>query len=300
MAKRWVYPSTIKANGVLHRLGLWQSRDEALLAQDRASLHFKLERPLHFARQARRLGPLSPEGLRKLVREQVRATRASRFVGVYRSRPKNTWVAMIRIDSKMVSLGSYGEDEDAAGRAVDQASRFLGRTPPNFPKRALPPKSPEQLRMVQRVLRGTSQYFGVTRRAHPERPWFFQIKLPKGQFAIGGYKTDALAALAHDRAVLHYRLALPVNFPARAKKVGAADIETLRREVQRTRKGGCSSRYRGVAWQPARSRWVVTIRAKGAVHFVGYFRDELEAARAYDAAARRFLRSAATPRLNFP
>jgi hypothetical protein len=288
-------------DGVLHSLGRWRTRDEALLARDRAALHFGLDRPLSFPARAKRLGPLSPEGLRQVVREQVRATRASRFAGVYENRKTGGWFASIRVDGKFVGLGSYERDEEEeAARAVDQAARYYGRTPPNFPKRTLAARSPEKILLERRLLRGTSRYFGVTRRPGTDRPWYFQIKLPHGQFAIGGYESDRAAALAHDRAVLHYELELPVNFPARAKKVGGADIETLRREVHARRKRDYTSRYRGVRWYPTRSCWASSIRVNGISHFVGHFDNELEAARAYDAKARRLLGAAAFLRLNFP
>lgn len=50
---------------------------------------------------------------------------------------------------------------------------------------------------------------------------------------------------------------------------------------------GGSSRYKGVSWNARKRRWLVAFRANGQYHFVGYFRDEFEAAKAYDAAAEK-------------
>lgn len=41
-----------------------------------------------------------------------------------------------------------------------------------------------------------------------------------------------------------------------------------------------SSSYRGVCWEARRQKWSATVTLDGRGHFVGYFDDELEAARA--------------------
>ena len=46
---------------------------------------------------------------------------------------------------------------------------------------------------------------------------------------------------------------------------------------------GSSSRYRGVGWQKANKKWQVRITVGGKVKSLGYFADEIAAARAYDA-----------------
>jgi hypothetical protein len=48
---------------------------------------------------------------------------------------------------------------------------------------------------------------------------------------------------------------------------------------------GGSSRYKGVSWNARKELWLVHFRANGRYHYVGYFEDEFEAAKAYDAAA---------------
>lgn len=50
---------------------------------------------------------------------------------------------------------------------------------------------------------------------------------------------------------------------------------------------GGGSKYKGVSWHRKKGRWQVAFRALGQYHFVGYFDDEIEAARAYNEAILR-------------
>lgn len=57
---------------------------------------------------------------------------------------------------------------------------------------------------------------------------------------------------------------------------------------KRPRQSGVSpsSQFKGVCWLTRPQRWGARIRADGKYHTLGTFKDEVEAARAYDAAAR--------------
>ena len=63
-------------------------------------------------------------------------------------------------------------------------------------------------------------------------------------------------------------------------------------------RGRGSSRYKGVSWSKVRSRWLVHIRVHPRLIYLGYFDSEVDAARAYDAAAVRYRGEFA--RLNVP
>jgi hypothetical protein len=49
-----------------------------------------------------------------------------------------------------------------------------------------------------------------------------------------------------------------------------------------------TSRYKGVSWNKRDKRWVAEIRANDECRDLGYFRDEIEAAKEYDRAARKY------------
>jgi len=61
---------------------------------------------------------------------------------------------------------------------------------------------------------------------------------------------------------------------------------------------GCASRFKGVAWHKAAQKWQAQIQNVGKQMHLGYFTDEVDAARAYDAAARELFGEFARP--NFP
>jgi hypothetical protein len=58
------------------------------------------------------------------------------------------------------------------------------------------------------------------------------------------------------------------------------------------------SRYRGVSWHGGRDKWAVQICHNGKHKTIGYFKDEIDAAKAYDEAAKKYHKGFAV--LNFP
>jgi hypothetical protein len=59
-----------------------------------------------------------------------------------------------------------------------------------------------------------------------------------------------------------------------------------------------SSKYKGVAWKEDRKKWRARLHFNGKLIFLGYFKDEIQAAKAYDQAAKKYYGQFAY--LNFP
>lgn len=69
-----------------------------------------------------------------------------------------------------------------------------------------------------------------------------------------------------------------------------ANLREADRSTNNMNRGGNktgTSRFKGVYWASNRERWHVQIKKEGETTFLGYFTDEVEAAKAYDAAAER-------------
>lgn len=125
-------------------------------------------------------------------------------------------------------------------------------------------------------------------------------------FTTGGWYAHA-APLDGDRSKTKIKMH---NLIAGTKWVDHRDLNGLnnRREnlrsctnamnQQNTLSRSGSSRFKGVSWIKRKKRWAVAFRCNGRHHFVGYFADEEQAARAYDAAILPLAGEFA--RLNFP
>ena len=67
---------------------------------------------------------------------------------------------------------------------------------------------------------------------------------------------------------------------------------------KRKQRGNHSSKFKGVSWSAREKKWYARIQANGIKIFLGMFTKEIDAAKAYDAAARKYYREFAF--LNFP
>ena len=70
------------------------------------------------------------------------------------------------------------------------------------------------------------------------------------------------------------------------------------RNRRKVRKTGFHSKYKGLTWYKRQKRWAVRIMVDRKSKFIGYFDNEIDAAKAYDTAARKYHGAFAV--LNFP
>lgn len=73
----------------------------------------------------------------------------------------------------------------------------------------------------------------------------------------------------------------------RRSNLRAVSFEENNRRIEHVRPEW-TSQFRGVHWDKRKKKWRVMIRAEGGHKFIGNFRDEVEAARAYDAASHKY------------
>lgn len=139
----------------------------------------------------------------------------------------------------------------------------------------------------QSKARRSSRFKGVFKSRRLGK-WCAQIEVNERSIHVGVFTDERDAALAYDAAARYYfEDFAALNFPDETPAP-----YTPPRQKQK------SSQYRGVSWSKDNRKWSAFVSVGGKKVHLGYFRDELSAARAYDRAARYQLGRAR--RLNFP
>jgi hypothetical protein len=226
----------------------------------------------------------------------------ARFTGVSKRTAEGTFVASLRVQGKMLKLGAWLREIDAA-IAFDRAALWFDRDGSlNLPSesRTLGPCSPEDLRRIalshrKRARGSSSQFRGVTWRAG-EGAWAATVRVDGVIERASGFETEEAAAIAYDRLLLGLggdRAKL--NFPDRQHDPISAN--ELRAQLGARRKSKRTSVFRGVCAGP-NNRWHAEIFAEGRRHRCGEWTEESAAAEAYDRAAL-FFRGPSASR-NFP
>jgi len=75
------------------------------------------------------------------------------------------------------------------------------------------------------------------------------------------------------------------NRKANLRQATSAENNRNRQKFKKTR---YSSRFKGVSWNSGHEKWSARIDFNGKQKNIGYFDDEIEAAKAYDTAAKKF------------
>ncbi|HEV8247266.1 MAG TPA: hypothetical protein VGP93_15920 [Polyangiaceae bacterium] len=291
------YRAILSVRSKLLGLGRYDTERAAAIAHDRTVLYLGLERTLNLPRESRRLGPLSPEEILIECRQTWKVQRggASRYRGVFKPPNSPRWAATLGVRYASLSVGGFKHEEDAAV-AYDRMvlHYFGGKRPRNFPGRALTPASVTKLRAelgpIQRRPRRSKNEWPVGVFCNPsltERAWAATITVRRRTLYLGAWPTTKAAALARDRAALHYlgREHEYFNSPSKISALEPADAATLAAEAFQLMKQTTTSRFRGVYFQ--RGAWNAHVSIGSRTRYLGRFASEEEAALTHDKAAYR-------------
>lgn len=153
------------------------------------------------------------------------------------------------------------------------------RNPLNCQKENLRPATKSQNGMNRGKFKAretSSRYKGVCWHKVSEK-WIAYITLDQKRHFLGSYDTEEDAARAYNIKALE----LFGEFGA------LNDVPEPFVVPKKSCRGWGNSQYRGVRYSPIKKRWIVKFELNGRVLHVGSFREEQEAARAYDALARQ-------------
>lgn len=293
-------------------LGNWLTARDAAIAVDRATLYFERnDLQLNLPKESLRLGPASPEELARASRFAAKQASgsSSQYLGVHRIDKSGYWQAFAHVPSNglqrasTVHLGDFLDERDAAIARDRFVLGLHGKdTVLNFPDARLKAATLGELREWARRRKHeprAGRYEGVTLKDKDTSvPWCAFLRLDASALYLGAWRTPKEAAIAYDRAALHYQGEDAfLNFPKLRKDTAPASAEQLRAEATRKRKRKTSSRYIGVFWSTERACWMAVVAAKIEHRHLGVFADEKEAAIARDKEALRILGDEA--KLNF-
>jgi hypothetical protein len=142
----------------------------------------------------------------------------------------------------------------------------------------------------RRQKNSTSGYKGVSL-TRENGVWGSRISVNKQEIFLGSFDSAEDAAIAYNHAALEY-------FGEFASFNDIPDWQSrtpIRREQYQNTPEGASSKYRGVRWR--HSAWNAEIKVGGRSIYLGSFSSEIEAAKAWDDAARKL--RGETTRTNF-
>ena len=139
--------------------------------------------------------------------------------------------------------------------------------------------------------KGKSRFVGVCWDKR-DKKWKVHATDKGKQKHLGYYDDETAAARAFDAYVIANKINTDLNFPSAPGATG-----------HRTTKKGRTSSHRGVCWNKRGKKWRAAIYVDGKKKSLGYFVDEDDAGRAYDAAIRKHypnVRPHMWKRFNFP
>jgi hypothetical protein len=300
--KRW--QAKIYYDSKDHHLGLFDTKQEAALAYDRAARQREEDKLLNYESvAAAKEAAAQAHAEHALIHpKQPKPPPRSGFYGVSASGKR--WKASIHYDSKGHHLGTFDTKQEAA-LAYDRAARQCGEDKLlNYESIAAQEQNGLRARRSARAgghrdgrrmaqqpkqprPRPASGFYGV--RASGKR-WQASFAYDSKNHSLGSFDTKQEAALAYDRAARQCGKDKPLNYESIAAAEEAAAQahaeHTLAhpQQPQQPRPRPVSGFY-GVS--ASGKRWAASIRYDSKNHHLSSFDTKQEAALAYDRAARQ-------------
>lgn len=137
------------------------------------------------------------------------------------------------------------------------------------------------------------------------KAWVSSIMVNGKTTHLGYYDDEIEAARVYDKEAIRLKgITCAVNFPDSIERFGGknADVSAIPTDKTSTRherkRAERISKYRGVCWNKCNSSWKACIKIDGKNKHIGYFTNEVEAAKAYDVKALQV--RGPNAKLNFP
>jgi hypothetical protein len=176
-----------------------------------------------------------------------------------------------------------------------------GNPPPDMPSVGGPVGGVEKRRAPKKRDVGekrSSKYRGVSWKGH-KKQWQASIFHDKANKHLGLYNEEEDAAQRYDDEARRLKGAAAfLNFPQPGEKKGTRHRPKEEIAAAKAAIGVKKSTDRGVSWSGTSSGWKAQIWHRGKPHYLGYFQEEVEAAKRYDTEARSLKAESAF--LNFP
>ncbi len=213
------YAAFVKVNGKRIHLGMWRGERDAAVARDRAVLYFGLDAKHNLPTISARLGPASPDDLRRLSRLDAKKNEnSSSYIGVIWHARRARWrVNVCTGQGKSLHVALFDDEKDAAAAYDRIVLHMFGKDAVvNFPEKSLPASLKEVRREAWRLskLRKTSRYRGVSWNVFNSY-WISQIGSDYKRYHLDNFASEEDAALAYDRAAKRlFGIHAMLNFPA--------------------------------------------------------------------------------------
>ncbi len=195
----------------------------------------------------------------------------SKYKGVSFRNGDEKWRARIQFNGEMIHLGDYCCEELASIKYNESAIKYFG----SFARLNQVQHNEEECESCKMERVPSSYNRGVFRRENNGN-WRSAIRVNGKLINLGSYTTEIAAANAYNRAAIKY-------FGDRAILNDVLHIENLNDYMHKY-----SSEYNGVFWCNNKKRWISKIRYNNEIIHLGNYKLEVEAAKAYNEAIRRF------------